>query len=211
MNKILKLSNVACQKGDNLLFEQVNLDIYPHDLIHICGVNGVGKTSLLRIIAGLSLPVCGKIYYKEQEPKVDLEQFNADILYFGHQLGLKAELNLIENINFIINSGNFDSSNELLKDAIKTLDLWGYEDIELRYLSQGQQKKVALLKLWLTKANIWILDEPFSAIDVKGVDILRHKFNLHINNGGVIIMTSHQEVGIENCKQFVIKPSLDNI
>lgn len=122
------------------------------------------------------------------------EEYQHNLLYLGHLAGIKPELSAWENLQFYQKIGHCRQSEELLWDILQKVGLLGREDLPAGQLSAGQQKRIALARLWLSNAALWILDEPFTAIDKQGVNVLTQLFEQHVENGGIVILTSHQEI-----------------
>ena len=202
MHHQLIIENLACQRGDKVLFHHLNLQIQAGDFVQIEGHNGIGKTSLLRIVAGLAIPLEGKVRWNSEEIFKQREAFNYDLLYLGHQSGIKPELNAWENLCFYQQISHCHQGDEILWNVLQTVGLLGREDIPAAQLSAGQQKRIALARLWLSEAPLWILDEPFNAIDKKGVAVLTVLFEQHAQRGGIVILTSHQEVPSAQLKKI---------
>ena len=202
MHHQLIIENLACQRGDKVLFHHLNLQIQAGDFVQIEGHNGIGKTSLLRIVAGLAIPLEGKVRWNSEEIFKQREAFNYDLLYLGHQSGIKPELNAWENLCFYQQISHCRQGDEILWNVLQTVGLLGREDIPAAQLSAGQQKRIVLARLWLSEAPLWILDEPFNAIDKKGVAVLTALFEQHAQRGGIVILTSHQEVPSAQLKKI---------
>lgn len=170
----------------------------------LTGENGAGKTSLLRILVGLSLPNTGQITINGHLVNADINIATSGVVYIGHKLGLSGLLSAIENLQFYMSMvGTPCENTSEIVDVLCLLGLDGLEDLPLKYLSAGQQRRVALAKLWLNKkANLWVLDEPFTALDVATVAMLEHHIEGFIEQSGAVIMTSHQATNIA-CKQTV--------
>lgn len=196
MNQInqyqLKLNNIACERGETRLFERCCLTIESGDWVQIEGHNGIGKTSLLRILAGLSLSAEGEVLWNGAPIQKQREQYYAELFYLGHHSGVKPELTPWENLRFFQKIQQLPQDDEVLWAALEKVALIGREDLPSSHLSAGQQRRVALAKLWLTQAKLWILDEPFTAIDKKGVADLISHIEQHCEKGGLVIFTSHQ-------------------
>lgn len=188
----LKLDNIACERGETRLFEGCSLTVVSGEWVQIEGHNGIGKTSLLRILAGLSLPAEGEVLWNEVAIQKQRDQYYAELFYLGHHSGVKPELTPWENLRFFQKVQQLPQDDEAIWMALEKVSLIGREDLPASHLSAGQQRRVALAKLWLTQAKLWILDEPFTAIDKKGVaDLIAH-IEQHCENGGMVIFTSHQ-------------------
>lgn len=190
----LSLNHIACERGENRLFEDCSFTLFNGDWVQIEGHNGIGKTSLLRIIAGLALPAEGEILWNGQKIQKCREEYYAELFYLGHHAGIKSELTPWENLRFYQKVQGLVLEDNALWYALEKVSLTGYEDLPCSHLSAGQQRRVALAKLWLTKQQLWILDEPFTAIDKKGVADLTAHIEQHCRNGGIVIFTSHQAV-----------------
>lgn len=180
-------------RGDRLLFENLNFELNDGDLMHVKGVNGSGKTSLLRIVSGLMLAEAGEIRWNGENIRKLREEYQQDLLYIGHLPGIKGDLTALENlrVNMAL-SGNEITEDEAW-DALGEIGLKGREDLPARVLSQGQQRRVALARMLVSKAKFWVLDEPFTALDVKAVDMLQHVLTNHVKNHGMIMLTTHQD------------------
>ena len=202
MSNQLHIEQLACRRGDKILFTDLTVSWQSGDLVQVEGHNGIGKTSLLRIIAGLASPLEGKVRWNSEEIIKQREAFHYDLLYLGHQSGIKPELTAWENLRFYQQIGHCRQGDDLLWEVLETVGLLGREDIPSSQLSAGQQKRIALARLWLSKAPLWILDEPFNAIDKKGVVVLTALFEQHAQNGGIVILTSHQEVPSARLKKI---------
>lgn len=190
--------SVSCVKQDRTLFENLDFSVEPSELLYVRGQNGAGKTSLLRILVGLSDPAQGDVLYRGENIRDVAESFHHHLIYFGHKLGLNLTLNALENLTFWCQLNQVETSQQALFDLLATLGLVGLEDLPVGQLSAGQQRRVALARLWLkTDAKIWILDEPFTALDVQGIALLREKIVAHLGTGGAVIITSHQQLDID--------------
>lgn len=188
----LALCHIACERGETRLFEGCDLTVDSGQWWQIEGHNGIGKTSLLRIIAGLAVPVAGEIQWNGVPIQQQRETYYSTLFYLGHHAGIKPELTAWENLRFYQKIHALALDDEALWNALAKVSLIGREDLPCSYLSAGQQRRVALAKLWLTQANLWILDEPFTAIDKTGVAELITHIEQHCEQGGMAIFTSHQ-------------------
>jgi heme exporter protein A len=195
----LKVTNLSCQKGYNLLFENLSFEINSGEVLKISGPNGSGKTSLLRLLAGLSSFDSGTIDYDEFN--LNSEEYNLDFLYLGHLTTLSPELSCIENLKYSSLLGN----NKLELDfssALKKVGLEKFENELVGKLSAGQKKRIALSLLFVSHSKVWLLDEPFSALDSKAITIIEKRIEDHCNIGGICILTTHQECSIKNLKEI---------
>ncbi len=202
---LLLVDKLTCIREDRILFDQLSFEVSAGSLIQIEGPNGAGKTSLLRLLAGLSLPYEGKVLYKNTSITQCREDFYLDLTFIGHLAGVKGELSAIQNLTF--NLALQQDSLENIDQAIGQVNLSGFENACASHLSAGQNRRIALARLWQSTSSIWILDEPFTAIDKAGVALLEQLFLAHIQRGGVVIFTSHQELQLAN--QHVKKINLE--
>jgi len=192
----LSVKDLACRRGERLLFEDLCFDLSDGELLLIEGRNGSGKTTLLRTLAGLKAADAGQILWQGTPSKQQTEEFHAELAWLGHLNGIKGDLTAIENLQIYCRLRNLNVDEQELWDALETIGLFGYEDLPTRVLSQGQKRRVALAAFLLNKAKLWILDEPFSALDVAAVDLLQSILRKHLDAGGMIILTTHQEVDL---------------
>lgn len=195
---LLSIKGLTCIRQDRVLFESLHFDLHPGDIVQVVGPNGVGKTSLLRIIAGLSVANEGEITFAGKTIDHDPENYHAELLYLGHQPGIKGDLSAEENLAFLMALNNQPVSSEIVEATLAEVELAGFEEAHASQLSAGQHRRIALSRLWQAKQKIWILDEPFTAIDKSGVEKLEKRFLSHIKSGGAIILTTHQDFNLIN-------------
>ena len=189
---LLSAVDLTCIREDRLLFEQLSFDVCAGDIIQVEGANGTGKTSLLRILAGLSQPFEGEVHFNGENISYNQEAFHQELLFLGHLSGVKGELTSEENLKFYLKLHNLDSNAS--EAALDEVNLYGFEDALASHLSAGQHRRIALARLWQSQSKIWILDEPFTAIDKAGVAKLEALFLQHAKNGGAVILTTHQDL-----------------
>lgn len=189
---MLEARGLTCSKRDRTLFEGLSLAVSAGELLYLRGPNGAGKTSLLRILTGLSSPDLGTVFYQETDVSKDKSGYYHELLYLGHKSGTNGSLSALDNLSFWLAQHKVSVPVNTLYDVLEKVGLVGLEDVPVRYLSAGQQRRVALSRLWLKPAKVWILDEPFTALDVKGVHMLETSMKEHVGRGGLIITTSHQ-------------------
>ncbi len=191
---MLSTNQLCCARGDRILFSDLSFTLSPGQLLHVKGPNGSGKTTLFRAICGLFLPQQGDILWNNENIKLLDEDYRREFLYLGHQNGIKDDLNGIENLTF---SSRFDEnnvSNQQIWQALGKMGLAGFEELPTKMLSQGQKRRVALTRLLLNSAPLWILDEPFVALDADAVEFLQSVIANKLQNGGMVMLTTHQEV-----------------
>ncbi len=191
---MLKVVDLACRRGDRRLFSGVSFELESGTLLHVCGRNGSGKTTLLRALCGLLVPDAGEIRWQREDSRRLGEDYHADLLYCGHLNGIKGDLTGIENLRVatILDGSPVDEGR--LWSALEQMGLAGCENLPAMALSQGQKRRVALARLLVSKAPLWILDEPFTALDADAVDLLLRLIAGHVSNGGIVVLTTHQEV-----------------
>jgi len=193
---LISAKNLTCIREERMLFDSLSLNICPGDIVQIEGANGSGKTSLLRILAGLSLPYEGDVHFQGQSITQVREQFHQNLLFLGHLPGVKGEMSAQENLEFNLALHGLDRS--CAEETLSEVNLLGFEDALASHLSAGQHRRIALAKLWQSRAPIWILDEPFTAIDKLGVKKLEQLFLRHADNGGCVILTTHQDLSFDD-------------
>jgi heme exporter protein A len=192
----LEISQLACIRDDRVLFENLNFQLNAGELLQIEGHNGSGKTSLLRILCGLSLPESGQIFWKNQDIEEDKSIYWRDLSYIGHAPGIKAELTPLENLQMAKALGA-QPAEISLESALEQVGLYGFEDVPTRTLSAGQQRRVALARLLTNHVQLWILDEPFTALDKKAIQMVENLLDQHAQRGGMAVVTSHHHVNCE--------------
>ena len=178
------------------MFSGVSFSLQPGQWLHLEGNNGVGKTSLLRLVCGLSALEEGEIHWKDQAVGKDLQAFRADLAYLGHQLALKDDLSPLENLR---TDAAIAGRQLTLPDAMQALaqmGLRGRENLPVRVLSQGQKRRTALARLVVSSAKLWVLDEPFVALDTAAQNALSQVLNGHLAKQGMVLLTSHQAVSL---------------
>lgn len=191
---LIHAKNLTCIREDRVLFESLNVDVFPGDIVQIEGPNGAGKTSLLRILAGLSQPYEGDIYFQDDLVADKREAFHENMLYLGHLPGVKGEMTAQENLEFNLALHGLNSDDA--ENTLAEVNLLGFEDALASHLSAGQHRRISLARLWQSQSKIWILDEPFTAIDKLGVQKLEQLFVKHAQNGGCVILTTHQDLSL---------------
>lgn len=193
---MLSAHGLTCVRGERRLFAQLNLTVEAGEWLHVRGENGAGKTSLLRLLAGLSQPAEGDIRWCGKPIRHPDAQYRENLLFFGHHGALKEDLTALENLAFAaaMDGAGLAESSALL--ALYRFGLKGREELPVRVLSAGQKRRVMLARLVTRKAKLWVLDEPFTALDVKAVELLSALISEHVTGGGMAILTSHQTMPI---------------
>jgi heme exporter protein A len=193
----LQASGLMCIRDDRTLFENLSFQLESGGALLLEGRNGSGKTSLLRILCGIRLPETGAVKWCGKDIFSLGPVYHEHIAYVGHRDGLKLDLTPMENLVMArgLGSPNPETSPA---DALARVDLFGFEDIPTRNLSAGQQRRLALARLLVTRAQLWILDEPFTSLDVHGIELAEQLFHEHISTGGMLAMTSHHVVKLDS-------------
>jgi len=186
-------------RGGRTLFEELNLEIKPGSILRISGDNGTGKSSLLRILCGLFTPHAGKVFWGSDPITEDRDQFHGELIYLGHIPALKADFSSIENLTSLALLGGQSISYEEAMNALREAGLDRQAHRFIRTLSQGQKQRIALSRLLLPQPkSIWILDEPFNALDRDANRALQNLLINHVNRGGIVALSSHQDLQIDN-------------
>ena len=193
-NTLLSARDLSCIREERVLFEALSFNIAAGDIVQVEGPNGAGKTSLLRILAGLSQPYDGSIYFQDNNITQHRETFHQELLYLGHLPGVKDEMTAQENLEFNLALHGLD--NKTAEATLAKVNLLGFEDALASHLSAGQHRRISLARLWQSQAKVWILDEPFTAIDKLGVEKLEQLFLKHADNGGCVVLTTHQDLSL---------------
>ena len=175
-------TELACRRGERVLFRGLNMAVRPGQIVWLRGANGQGKTSLLRLLAGLTPPESGRIEYGVGRERV----------YVAHANALKDDLSVAESLMFLSRLHGFETGAEAHELALRRFGLHSRRDAPVRTLSQGQRRRVALARLCTAPAGaMWLLDEPFDALDAEGVDALNALLAEHAARGGSVVLTSH--------------------
>lgn len=193
---MLRGINLACIRGDRPLFRGIHLAVDASQWLHVRGANGVGKTSLLRLLAGLAPPAAGAVTWGGEPIGANAAAYRAELLFLGHQGALKDDLSALENIEL---AGALDGSPPArtgVLAALRRFGLQGREDLPVRVLSAGQKRRVLLARLLTRKAKLWVLDEPFTALDARAVTMLSDLLGEHLGQGGMAVVTSHQPIAV---------------
>ena len=189
---MLEVSGLMGVRGERRLFRDLSFRLQPGELLHLAGTNGAGKTTLLRMLCGLTEPEAGQIRWQGQSIRELGEAFGEALTYVGHANGLSGELTVTENLaaEQQLRGGNA----ETLQHAMHALALEGLADLPAKSLSQGQKRRLALARLLIAPRPLWILDEPFTALDTQSSARLAEIVERHLDGGGLVALTSHQEL-----------------
>ena len=191
---MLQISALACERGGLRLFANLDFSVAPGELLRVRGANGSGKTTLLRALAGLTQPAEGSVRWRGN-PIVD--DSRREMLFIGHAPGIKDELTVLENLEFSVQLAGLEDAD--CRKALQQLGISRLADLPARYLSQGQRKRAALARLALSGGvPLWLLDEPFASLDGEAMVGVSALCATHLLAGGIVVLTSHQDVAIES-------------
>lgn len=192
MSDRLDIVDLGCTRGDRPLFSSLSRTVRAGELLHVIGSNGSGKTTLLRTICGLSRPAEGEIRWKGRPVRELGDEYRADLVYVGHLDGVQGELTLAENLRAqACLEGQTDPA--AVAAALERVELSARGNFPAKILSQGQHRRLALARLLLMKRTIWVLDEPFTALDTRSCGIMTRLLEEQLERGGLVILSSHQE------------------
>lgn len=193
----LSVHDLACARGDRLLFKGMNFSLTAGELLLVQGGNGQGKTSLLRLLTGLSRPEDGEVHWCGASIQQQREAYHGAMVYLGHANGVKDDLNPLENLRFAagLQGRAFDPARA--GATLERLGLGRCLDLPCRVLSFGQRRRVALSALLLAGASLWILDEPLTGLDVHAVALMEGLIREHLVAGGLVVATTHQALNLE--------------
>ena len=195
MSSLLESKNLSLMRNDHYIIRDLSIEIFPKTVVNIFGNNGSGKTSILKVLAGITEKTNGEILKN-----------NVDVIYVGHKYGLKSNLTIHENLA-LDNLQNKVIASEEIDNVIKKYQMIYYRDTLVKNLSHGQQKRVCLMRTIIINSNLWLLDEPYSALDSKGIDILNSTIKEAVTNDVAVLMTNHKKIEIEelNVKNFKLE------
>lgn len=198
---LLEAKSLMCERDDRILFDELSFSISAGDITQVEGPNGSGKTTLIRILCGLSTAYEGQLFWRGQPLTQCRELFCHQHRYFGHLAGIKAPLSAEENLRWMAQCSGSSLKGLALDDAIDRalarVGLIGFEDAPVYTLSAGQKRRVSLARLFLESVPLWVLDEPFTAIDKHGVTELESIIEQHAREGGAVVLTTHHELSID--------------
>ena len=197
--EVLKAEQLFCERDDRVLFRELSFSARAGEVIQIKGSNGSGKTTLLRVICGLNDNYHGTLKWFNEPIEDNQDDFYSSLIYLGHQVGVNKVLTPVENLRWSVGLRE-NVTSESIYQALAEIGLRGFEDSQCFSLSAGQQQRVSLSKLLLGTAIIWILDEPFTTLDVDGVQLLEKLLGDHARKGGVALVTTHHELSLPDLK-----------
>lgn len=201
MSELLSGKGLCLFRGDLCLFKSLEFALNTGELLVVEGPNGCGKTSLLRGIAGLLEFETGTIQWAGRPVSENYQAFRGDLVWLSHKVGCKADLNLIENLRF--ESGLRTTDDEKLQSVLDRLSLSRLTELPLRSLSAGQQRRVALARMLMARARLWMMDEPFTNLDRAGHTLVEELIAEHLSAGGSCVVASHRALDIDGSTRRV--------
>ena len=205
---MLEALNLGCTRGDRWLFKDLTFSAKPGELIELRGANGSGKTSLARILCGLSTPASGEVRWQGKNIRSLGEEYSGKVAYLVHQNGVKDELSAIENLRIACGVAGTALSKPDAQAILERVGLSRQQNLPARSLSAGQRRRVALARLLTSKAAVWMLDEVLTSLDDTAIGLSRRFIGDHLRNGGLAIIATHQELdlGAERTQRIELSP-----
>jgi heme exporter protein A len=196
---MLEAADLTCERGGKILFQKLSLRVSKEDLLRIAGDNGSGKTSLLRILCGLALPVHGEVRWKGEPIRRLGEEYSRSLVHIGHASGLKDELTAAENLALTCTLAGIRAAEPAIRDALGRFTI--APEKQIRHLSQGQRRRAALARLALSgDVPLWLLDEPFAALDAAASALVEELVRAHAGRGGAVVYTTHQAAALRDTR-----------
>ncbi|HZS67753.1 MAG TPA: cytochrome c biogenesis heme-transporting ATPase CcmA [Burkholderiales bacterium] len=192
---MLEAAGLDCERGGRTLFRGVSFNLAPRELLRIAGPNGSGKTSLLRILCGLLAPTQGEVRWRGTPIRNLREEYTRELAYIGHASALKDDLTPFENLDISCRLAGLEASREALLGALRA---FAVPDLPVRKLSQGQRRRAALARLLVSeRVPLWLLDEPFAALDAAAASYADEVIARHLQAGGSVVYTTHQQAALD--------------
>ena len=195
----LRAAGLACERGERRLFEGLDFALAAGEALLVVGGNGHGKTSLLRILAGLSLPAAGEVRWGGAPIRTVREAYGRALAWLGHADGIKADLTPLETLRLAAALRGRALDDAAAQRALARVALARCAELPARVLSFGQRRRVALAALTLADARLWILDEPLAGLDAEGVGMVQGLLDAHLAAGGLAVVTTHQNLALAAC------------
>jgi heme exporter protein A len=211
---MLEAIELQCERGHRRLFDRLSFELTAGQCTHVVGDNGAGKTSLLRILCGLLRPTLGEVRWHGRRIERVRDEYGADLVYVGHLNGVKDDLTAAENLSTWSALAGLSVDGDQVAHALHLFAIEQFAQWPTGQLSQGQKRRIGLARLTMARqARIWILDEPFNALDRHGIEALNRLIERHVGSGGAVILTTHQawqapvavvrlELGAESVAKF---------
>lgn len=195
---MLEAIELTCTKGERTLFRNLCFTVPKGGFLSVMGDNGSGKSTLLRLLTGLTSPDGGRVCWEGRDIADLREHYVAQLSYLGHRNSLKEDLTPIENLHATSSILGQALTFKAAQAALEAVGLSrSFHFFSTKLLSEGQRRRVALARLWLRTSPLWVLDEPFTALDSYAASTLRERLNAHVREGGLVVISTHQEVELE--------------
>ena len=207
---MLLANNLSFQRNNKEIFKELNISLSPKKIIHLQGRNGIGKTTLIKILVNMLLPSTGEIYWNGKNIKKNLNEFFSNLTYIMDTQTSKNEMTVNENIRFWKKLYSSPIESKQIDEIINLLLLKDYKNTKVNYLSAGEIKKLELCRLIIERKKLWILDEPYVGLDKLMIDLINETFKNHIANGGMIIFSSHNSLELQNMETIQLENYANN-
>ena len=207
---MLLANNLSFQRNNKKIFSELNISLSPKKIIHLRGRNGIGKTTLIKILTNMLLPSSGEIYWNGKNIKKNLNEFFSNLTYIMDTQTSKIEMTVMENIKFWKKLFSSPIKLKEIDEIINLLLLEDYKNTKVNYLSTGEIKKLELCRLVIEQKKLWILDEPYVGLDELMINIINETFKNHIANGGMIIFSSHSNPELQNMETIQLENYTNN-
>lgn len=194
---MLEAHDLAGHRGTTALFRNLSFRVAAGSALIVQGPNGTGKTTLLRIVAGLTAPSAGQMRWKGAPLAAFAPELRRDVLFAGHTVALKDELTAEENVRSLVALAGGEASADEVSSALDEVSLARQRSLPARVLSAGQRRRVGLARLRLLRRTLWVLDEPLTALDASGGELLAGFVRTHLDRGGVVVAATHQPLGVD--------------
>jgi len=204
---MLEVVKLTCVRGERRLFKDLNFSAGCGELIELRGANGSGKTSLLRILCGLSSPVAGEVRWKGKNIRALGEEYAGEIAYLAHQNGVKDELSALENLRIASGISGFRLAKLQAEQVLTRIGLSRQQNLPARSLSAGQRRRLALARLLTSKATLWLLDEALTSLDDAAIKLAAGFISDHLQNNGIAIVATHQDLSFSADRVHLIQLS----
>lgn len=194
---MLVATHLQCTRGLRTLFSELDFAVEPGELVHVAGANGSGKTSLIRILCGLLEPTAGEVHFRGANIRELAEDYRSSLVYIGHAHGVKDELTPAENLHIASVFSGLEVTASDVEEALGSLGLRRAAHVPVKALSQGQRRRAALARLALASRRVlWLLDEPFVALDTEAAASIEQLIREHLVRGGMVVMATHQPLPV---------------
>ena len=207
---MLLANNLSFHRNDKIIFNELDISVSPKKIIHLRGRNGIGKTTLIKILVNMLLPSTGEIYWNGKNIKKNLSEFFSNLTYIMDTQTSKNEMTVIENIKFWKKLFSSSIESKEIDAIINLLLLKDCKNTKVNYLSTGEIKKLELCRLVIEQKKLWILDEPYVGLDELTINLINETFKNHIANGGMIIFSSHSNTELQNMETIQLENYTNN-